>query len=509
MSQLEQAAPDKALPLGLGLIGLVLGGSLWGCLGFISEWAGIEAGLPEGLAHRLFRAIGFGTAGLACALSVWSLCKIPSWRRQAAIGVVLYLFLLWLTPRSFTYDTGVYHLPLINHLNQIGLEWNLGWLHSRYAFFNLLLYGQGALSRLAGTVALPSLNGLVLIGTLVFLAENLEKNHRSLAASIVVTGALLLPSESTEGFHSYNADFSLGCIFLICCILVSNNYSSNQRLSWVTAAISGFLPLIKLSGLFLLPAVLTGYLKRWGFQQLQRDIRTLAPLIALLTFTTSGFGYITTGYLSYPVAQTGPLRGDSLNKQDVVHMRKVETTAFARFAYSNQIDDIKPDASLIDWFPKWSESLNGKRMLTYTAMSLVCSCMGWAKARQSQWTLLLTVNTAFWIFSILILPPDPRFYLGPILITLYGGTHIINMQIATVSCVRQRPQLVLIAAILTICACTSLWRESSLARNKFPTAETMVKIHSPGFYKSRGARQVHQAEDGACWTMAAPCFPAN
>jgi len=58
---------------------------------------------------------------------------------------------------------------MINHLYQIGLEWNLGWLHSRCAFFNLLLYGQSALSRLAGKVSLPSLNGIVLTGTLLFI----------------------------------------------------------------------------------------------------------------------------------------------------------------------------------------------------------------------------------------------------------------------------------------------------------------------------------------------------
>ena len=507
MSQLEQAAPDKALPLGLGLIGLVLVSSLWSCLGFISEWAGIEAGLPEGLAHRLFRGIGFGTAGLTCALSVWSLCKIPSWRRQAAVGLVLYLFLLWLTPRSFTHDTGLYHLPLINHLNQIGLEWNLGWLHTRYAFFNLLLYGQAALSRLAGTVALPSLNGLVLTGTLLVLAENVKKNHRLLIASVVVSGALLLPSESTESFHSFNADFALGCIFLVCCLLVSNNDAASRKLSLVTTGISAFLPLIKLSGLFLLPIVLAGYLKRWDWQRLRSDIKTLVPLIALLTLTTCGFGYITTGYLSYPVAQTGPLREESLSKRNVVQMTKVETTAFARFAYSGQLDAIKADASPNEWFPKWSQSVNGKRMLTYTAISLACSCIGWAKAKQSQWTALLAANTAFWIFSILILPPDPRFYFGPILLTLYGATQWIDNRGKDNLNLDKKSERIFIAATVSILIFTCLWRDSSISRNSFPPAQLSNQEYSKRFYRSRFNRLISRPDSGACWELPAPCSP--
>ena len=71
MSRFTQATADEGMPLGLGLIALVLIGSLWGCIGFLAEWAGIQAGLPEAFAHRLFRGIGFGTAGLACAVSAW------------------------------------------------------------------------------------------------------------------------------------------------------------------------------------------------------------------------------------------------------------------------------------------------------------------------------------------------------------------------------------------------------------------------------------------------------
>lgn len=504
MNQFEQAAPYNPPPLGLGLIGLVLIGSLWGCIGFIGEWAGIAAGLPEEFAHRLFRGLAFATTGLACGLSVWALRKIPSWRKQAAIGISLYLLLVWLTPRSFTYDTGLYHLPLINHLSQIGLEWNLGWLHSRYAFFNLLLYGQSALSRLAGTVALPSLNGLVLTGTLLFLGETID-NKRSLAASVIIAGALLLPSESTESFHSFNADFSLGCIFLVCCILIGNKHLHNQQLSLIATGLTSFLPLIKLSGLFLVPVVLTGYLKRWHWQRLGHDTKALFPLIVLLALTTFGFGYITTGYLSYPVVKTGPLRAESISRSATIKESRFNTTGWARFAYSGQIDAIKADASLSEWFPKWSESLNGKRMLTYTMITLASACIGWATTKQRVWTLFLTANTGLWILAILVLPPDPRFYLGPILLTLYGSAQTNNFLNGKSWETKPARAKVFYAAALTISLFTSIWRSSEHERSHFPQAYPNGQIEIKGFYHPRKKRMINLALEGKCWTIPPPC----
>ena len=506
MSQLEQATPDNALPLGLGLIGLVLVGSLWGCLGFISEWAGIEAGLPEGLAHGLFRGIGFGTAGLTCALSSWAVYRIPSWRRQAAIGLVVYLFLLWLTPRSFTYDTGLYHLPLINHLNQIGLEWNLGWLHTRYAFFNLLLYGQSALSRLAGTVSLPSLNGLVVTGTIIFLLETLKNEYRTLIASILVTGAILLPSESTESFHSFNADFSLGCIFLVGCLLVTAKDQKQSRQKTAIICLGAFLPLIKVSGLFLIPVIASGYLRRWGAKSLAKNCRRLIPLLAILVIILSTFGYVTSGYLSYPVAGSGPLRDNSISKTQTITESRLNTLAWARFAYSGQIKSMSADASLRDWFPKWLVSLNGKRMTTYAILS-VLAWLRLKKARDAEeWQLMLATNTLLWPVWIFLLPPDPRFYWGPTLLTLYAlGLSFLTRTTARLNSCKSRKSF--ISSILCICLFTSAWRSSELTRFSYPESAGIVSEFGNKPYRSRSSNSVIRPVNGACWTIRPPCSP--
>ena len=335
----------------------------------------------------------------------------------------------------------------------------------------------------------------------------MKRNSRGLVPSVVVAGALLLPSESTESFHSFNADFSLGCIFLVTCILVTSNSPTRRFQPLETAALAACLPLIKLSGLFLLPTILAGYVKQWNWQELGRNVRTLLPLVALLIVTSCGFSFITAGYLSYPVAATGPLRGDAISKNATIRESKLSTIAWARFAYSEQLDSIKADATPSEWLPKWSRSLNGQRMLVYTALSFISFCIGVIWARQNPWAPVLTANTGFWILAILVLPPDPRFYFGPVLLTLYGSTCWIYRRRSESSPEKSRLRRTFIISLLTIIVFTSVWRESDTPRNKFP--ETIGTEHgdSEGLYSPRLDRPISHPIEGTCWTLPAPCHP--
>ena len=152
-------------------------------------------------------------------------------------------------------------------------------------------------------------------------------------------------------------------------------------------------------------------------------------------------------------------------------------------------------------------SLNGKRMLTYTAISLACSCIGWATAKQSQWTVLLTANTVFWIFAVVALPPDPRFYWGPILLTLYGTSQWMNSWGKDNRKPRERSERIFIATTLTLLVFTSLWRESSISRDSFPLAQLSGQQGSKGFYRPRSNRAISHPDAGARWELPAPCSP--
>lgn len=507
MIKSKEASEEDVLPLGFGLIGLVLAGSLWACIGFIGEWVAIELGLLEEVAHQVFRGIGFGTAGLACAALVYGLNRFPNWKKQAAVGLSIYLPLAFITPRWFTYDTGLYHVPFINHLYQIGLEWNLGSLHSRYSFFNLLLYGQAALSRLADSISLPSLNGIILTGLLLILINEVKSDWKQLAPCLVISGALLLPTESTESFHSYNADFALGCIFLSCCLLITNRKSVVKPSPYLIG-VAMFIPAIKISGLFLIPAILYAAVSRWGITSMRWQAKPLAALLAVIVLTITVPGYITSGYLFYPVAATGPLREDGISKELALSESKISTIGWARFAYSGQIDELKPDAKPHEWLPKWAKSQNGRKMLGYLFLSIATTFASLKLTRLQRWRPILITTSLLWGLAIFVLPPDPRFYVGLTLTNLYCGTvWLAHPDIIGLHNPR-RSAIALFLLILLGIVIPSTLRPSGYGYGNFPEAnESLSSVISDSGYKPRGGRTITRSASGTCWDLPAPCKP--
>ena len=88
-----------------------------------------------------------------------------------AIGAFLYSSV----SSEYIYDTGLYHFPLVKHLVEFGPEIGLGNLHSRFAFYNIQLFGQVPLQAfcLDKTYVSPSLNILFFLGLLMFAADSI------------------------------------------------------------------------------------------------------------------------------------------------------------------------------------------------------------------------------------------------------------------------------------------------------------------------------------------------
>lgn len=498
---------NNHLELGIGLISWILLGSLWATVGFIAEFTAINLGVPTTFADIAFLAIG-SISVAACIIWFWQ--RISSNRhlqRDALIGGAIYLCLLILTPRSFTYDTGLYHLPVINHLSKIGLEWNLGWLHTRYGFFNLLLYGQASLSRMIGSLAVPSLNGGVLVSMILVFSNQIRRDWTKLIPCMAVTGAALIPSEATESFHSFNADFALGCIFVTCCCIASEENSRRRHLTRL-CIITLMMPAIKLSGLLLIPIVAATYFSNSLLKTAPIDWFKLLAITLTAAVAVGSFGYIASGYLAYPVSATGPLRQDAIPKSEVINESKGSTTAWARFAYSDNIDSLKVDADLSDWFPKWSYSLNGKRMLTHLLLTSLLALSSLFHQRLRVWKLTLLVLFCFWMLAIFILPPDPRFYFGPVLLNLYLATRLLLQPDIFTPRKRSVHVHVFIVAIFCIICFTSVWRKSQFALGKFPQAEGISSGQlEKGLYKSKSQRTIIQSKGSSCWALPPPCIP--
>ena len=308
---------------------------------------------------------------LAISLSKKLFSSKKPFQSDSFFFVLLTATLFVVHPRSFTYDTGLYHAPFVQHISSLGLEWNLGWLHSRYAYFNIFLYGQAFLSKsFQGIDLLPSLNSFLLTSTLTYFYSLLRKPTTNLLLPLVsIGGMLIIPSESSESFHSYNSDFSLALLIVFLALYLLYDFHHLSDL-FVILTLLSFLPLVKLSGLtqslFLLPLLgYTIYSRRISLTRLLPFVLLIA-IYAFPVFVTS---YVMTGYLAYPLPWTGPFRSEAIPVQTVIQEVKTSTIAWARFAYSNQLHKLSSDAPLASWFPGWLLSLNGRRMICFGMLS--------------------------------------------------------------------------------------------------------------------------------------------
>ena len=92
------------------------------------------------------------------------------------------LIYLLASPKSISsgifYDTGLYHLPLVNHLSKFSIEPGLANLHFRYGFYGLSFFGQVPIQTLTKNTNYlsPSLNiGFFAIYLFYFMAY-IKKN---------------------------------------------------------------------------------------------------------------------------------------------------------------------------------------------------------------------------------------------------------------------------------------------------------------------------------------------
>ena len=448
---------------------------------------------------------------LFCFLSFQLLTSRRPLHSDAFFFILLSGLLFTIHPRTFTYDTGLYHAPFVQHLSSLGLEWNLGWLHSRYAFFNIFLFGQAFASKaFHGLHLLPSFNSLLLISTLTFFYSLLKRTSGNLLLPLVfIGGMLIVPSESSESFHSYNSDFALALfIFSLSIFLLYDSCDSSSLYAY--SLIFLFLPLIKLSGLtqsiILLPLLFHVFSSRRSY--ILRILPYLLLFLALYLFPLLATSFIMTGYLVYPLQSTGPLRLDAIPLSTVVQEVKTSTIAWARFAYSNQLHKLAADAPLASWFPGWASSLNGRRMISFcllSYLSLLPKTSISHKPVLSYSEILVVLPLSFyWLLAIFVFPPDPRFYLGPILLSIFFFIKSFNFTLSA-------PYLshkAFAVSIFSLAIFTSIWRASDFNGLDHPHVHVTPTDSSkflPYVPHDRTLPINTPTNSDVCWTAPSPC----
>lgn len=191
-------------------------------------------------------------------------------------SIVVYILVSPKTPPlGFVYDTGLYHLPFVNHIGLLGLSDGLASLDMRYGFFNANLIGQipFQLPFIRLEQISPSLNILYLCALFYFLCDvfnskitpfgSASKRSRILAALVFVIISMCSFSMGVSEFTlqynlaSFNADFPICIVGLITIYMITNLQAFKANAIPVVLIIF-YSPLIKASGITICLVALTG-----------------------------------------------------------------------------------------------------------------------------------------------------------------------------------------------------------------------------------------------------------
>ena len=360
-----------------------------------------------------------------------------------------------LFPNSLIYDMGLYHLPFVKHLVKFGPEIGLANLHFRYGFYNIQLFGQAPLQAfsLSSTQVSPSLNILFLAAILVFAYQTIKISfsfdRKKYDKSNIIIGHLdrfrirpisiisywfclfVLGLNFSGSLFAYNADFSASVVAGIVIFAFINGAFMNLEIMLLVV----LLPLLKLSGfvavLFVVLFVLIlgstycmvyNITWQYAFVEVKRKVsesslRLYLACVAFLYITYVATNVLVSGYLVFPQYKTGPIGEHAFPYEYVVATKDKWITAWARFGFDANTENIISNAPLKLWFPSFSKTERGKKMLFWIGSSFIVaipSFIGVFCSRyKSELIVLFSSSVSTGIISsivLLVLPPEPRFY---------------------------------------------------------------------------------------------------
>ncbi len=323
------------------------------------------------------------------------------------------LLYLLASPKSISsgifYDTGLYHLPFINHIIKFSIEPGLANLHFRYGFYGLSFFGQVPIQSFAksSNYLSPSLNiGYfsiyllyfspfirkisfqkflkILKGDLTFY-ENIEEISifYFLLSIIFYTGGIL------SSLSSYSLDLPLFICGSIIFHLILISFLNKNKIDYLIPIfwLSFFSPIIKLTGIitpiFSLSFIIISQINlvlinnnhksvidifKYSIDEIRQVLKKLnssKPFINLKLCTTLviaiilifiATNFIITGYPLFPKNILGPLHNFSLESYVLENITN-HTMKWHR--YQKQLTDSN------FWFPIFFTTRNGLMIIIY------------------------------------------------------------------------------------------------------------------------------------------------
>ena len=296
-------------------------------------WAGLAAGTFLLLAVNLVAGINAFVASALVVFGVGSLwrnrgaimpppAQIPRWWRWLPLGLAL----VWLANRALEaplwYDSGLYHFTLIRWANEHALPLGLGNLHGRLAFNQSFFVYVAFLNRLPLVGFGHNLANSLLLAAVLLTCVGTQGDRSGpgrrcwLPLAFGLVAVFWMLAARRFGIHLSDPSPD-SAVFLIELVVAAYALSAfdprgepphRERARTVVVLLLGLLITLKLSALFF--ALMLGGLVIWSNRRtVPAPTPKASPGVWLVVFGGMFFwtlrGIVSSGYLVYPVVQTG------------------------------------------------------------------------------------------------------------------------------------------------------------------------------------------------------------
>jgi len=415
-------------------------------------------------------------------------------------GVAIFYWVAGLRAGS-TFDTSLYHIPMIRWMHESNLPFGLANLHSRFGFWNfwfsicggvssggVLPYGVFTLNIVLVTYALTDF--------IRFATNAVVSKNTWFCISILILISLVDFRTFSMGQKSPNADFA-GVVLA----LWSASYllmRSEERFNWKVPVLllSGLSILIKLNQAYLGLAILLVIAS--SFKKFKMEMRTLivpVGMIAVAALLMILKSFWLSGCLVFPVKSTCfPVSwrvSDGMNHDLVYWIMR-----WARNAGD-------PEAGVFNywaWVPTWWNSNSTAKIISSTlGLSAVWLIAKAALRKKLQTPDLLTLGifgcgTAYWFLTA----PDLRFGYGgfAVIFCLFLGI-FLNQYFSRF----KKPVLIGVGISLTLSCVGQIIRADDFGASTLLGKSGVIvpKVNAQG-------QTIYESNE--CWDSSPPCTPS-
>lgn len=529
---------------------------------FTAFWVGFCSSLMILQIWHLLASVGIAATLILTLLGLaglgWNRAELGTWVRQVwsgrrfAVMAALLLLAFWLANRATasptgSYDTGMYHVPVVRWLEAFPIVPGLGNLHGRLAYNNAhLLFAAaidvgpwaGRVYHLVSGLMFLALTSQVLLSVFrLTRTQGMARTHAVFEACLLTLLIAFIMTARMSGLATDLVPILL--LFLASSLLFRlvtippPEPESRAYLLFATALALVTAVCAKLSAVgFAVPAWLLTVALSWRLLREYPGLRarTLTWTLAASLFLAVPWvarGVILSGYPAFPSTALGfPVEWRIVPEAGQVDAAYIKWTARH---YYNKFGGISFDEP---WFGSWVRHLPDRNLLLVVLPSLLVAVglagclLAYLRRRPGErpvpqaWLLLIPIlgALAFWFATA----PNPRF--GCFIFWIFAALALAQLHAARGNAAgpaagRVMVVLALLVGSSPITAMIAGYRPDEHDRTQV-TAYRIIVLPRPGeafgpidrgpierYLTSSGLELNHPARNNQCWDAPLPCTP--